>query len=141
MQKNSLSGVSRGLTKSTSKKVSAPSVVVSAVSSNDRSGDRNLSVLENTLKEMRENAPSPSSSVVMKESELTVGGGVEDVYGEDSATEDQYITPWTVTVARLGIYFLVVLFLWRNFYFYFYLFIYLFIFQLIQMRSLYSICF
>ncbi|XP_022844657.1 NADP-dependent malic enzyme, chloroplastic-like [Olea europaea var. sylvestris] len=97
--KNSLSGVSRGLTKSTSKKVSAPSVVVSAVSSNDRSGDRNLSVLENTLKEMRENAPSPSSSVVMKESELTVGGGVEDVYGEDSATEDQYITPWTVTVA------------------------------------------
>ncbi|CAA2946670.1 NADP-dependent malic enzyme, chloroplastic [Olea europaea subsp. europaea] len=97
--KNSLSGVSRGLTKSTSKKVSAPSVAVSAVSSNDRSGDRNLSVLENTLKEMRENAPSPSSSVVMKESELTVGGGVEDVYGEDSATEDQYITPWTVTVA------------------------------------------
>ncbi|XP_020105963.1 NADP-dependent malic enzyme isoform X2 [Ananas comosus] len=29
----------------------------------------------------------------------TVGGGVEDVYGEDRATEDQLITPWTVSVA------------------------------------------
>lgn len=30
----------------------------------------------------------------------TVGGGVEDVYGEDRATEDQLITPWTFSVAR-----------------------------------------
>lgn len=30
----------------------------------------------------------------------TIGGGVEDVYGEDFATEDQLITPWTVSVAR-----------------------------------------
>lgn len=29
-----------------------------------------------------------------------VGGGVEDVYGEDSATEDQLVTPWTISVAR-----------------------------------------
>ncbi|RCU11507.1 hypothetical protein DVA78_18170, partial [Acinetobacter baumannii] len=29
----------------------------------------------------------------------TVGGGVEDVYGEDTATEDQLITPWTYSVA------------------------------------------
>ncbi|GMG99084.1 hypothetical protein Nepgr_000924 [Nepenthes gracilis] len=28
-----------------------------------------------------------------------VGGGVRDVYGEDSATEDQFITPWTFSVA------------------------------------------
>ncbi|XP_065850116.1 NADP-dependent malic enzyme [Euphorbia lathyris] len=27
------------------------------------------------------------------------GGGVDDVYGEDTATEDQLITPWTVSVA------------------------------------------
>ncbi|XP_058223615.1 NADP-dependent malic enzyme-like [Rhododendron vialii] len=27
------------------------------------------------------------------------GGGVKDVYGEDSATEDQLVTPWTVSVA------------------------------------------
>ncbi|XP_019421961.1 PREDICTED: NADP-dependent malic enzyme isoform X1 [Lupinus angustifolius] len=29
----------------------------------------------------------------------TVGGGVEDIYGEDCATEDQLITPWTFSVA------------------------------------------
>lgn len=30
----------------------------------------------------------------------TVGGGVEDVYGEDRASEDHLVTPWTVSVAR-----------------------------------------
>lgn len=30
----------------------------------------------------------------------TVGGGVQDIYGEDCATEDQLITPWTLSVAR-----------------------------------------
>lgn len=29
-----------------------------------------------------------------------VGGGVKDLYGEDSATEDQLITPWNFSVAR-----------------------------------------
>lgn len=28
------------------------------------------------------------------------GGGTGDAYGEDRATEDQLITPWTVSVAR-----------------------------------------
>lgn len=28
------------------------------------------------------------------------GGGVRDLYGEDSATEDQLITPWSFSVAR-----------------------------------------
>jgi malate dehydrogenase (oxaloacetate-decarboxylating)(NADP+) len=28
------------------------------------------------------------------------GGGVEDVYGEDRATEEQLITPWSFSVAR-----------------------------------------
>lgn len=74
------------------------------MSSNGRPADRNVSVLmENTLKEMRDSAPSSSSSpspVTEKESKSTPGGGVEDVYGEDSATEDHYITPWTVSVAR-----------------------------------------
>ncbi|XP_073525803.1 uncharacterized protein [Phyllobates terribilis] len=28
-----------------------------------------------------------------------VGGGVQDIYGEDHATEDQLVTPWTVSVA------------------------------------------
>lgn len=30
----------------------------------------------------------------------SVGGGVEDVYGEDRATEEQLVTPWTFSVAR-----------------------------------------
>lgn len=30
----------------------------------------------------------------------TVGGGVQDVYGEDQATEEQLVTPWTYSVAR-----------------------------------------
>lgn len=28
------------------------------------------------------------------------GGGVQDAYGEDCATEDHLVTPWTVSVAR-----------------------------------------
>ncbi|KAL0397032.1 UNVERIFIED_CONTAM: NADP-dependent malic enzyme, chloroplastic [Sesamum calycinum] len=91
---NSLSGVSRSLTQSTQRKISAPPMVVASVTPNGKPGDRNVSVLmENTLKEMRENAPSSSSaSLTENESKSTVGGGVEDVYGEDSATEDHYIT-------------------------------------------------
>ncbi|KAJ9183508.1 hypothetical protein P3X46_007352 [Hevea brasiliensis] len=40
-----------------------------------------------------------SHSMEEMKKNVTVGGGVEDVYGEDSATEDQLITPWTVSVA------------------------------------------
>jgi malate dehydrogenase (oxaloacetate-decarboxylating)(NADP+) len=28
----------------------------------------------------------------------TVAGGVEDTYGEDRATEEQLVTPWTISV-------------------------------------------
>ncbi|THG09917.1 hypothetical protein TEA_023574 [Camellia sinensis var. sinensis] len=35
-------------------------------------------------------------------SKSTVGGGVEDVYGEDRATEDQPVTPWTISVASFS---------------------------------------
>ncbi|KAI8023957.1 hypothetical protein LOK49_LG03G01289 [Camellia lanceoleosa] len=31
--------------------------------------------------------------------DITVAGGVEDMYGEDRATEDQLVTPWTISVA------------------------------------------
>lgn len=94
MQNGSLYGVSKSLTQ---RKVRAPAVVVAAASSNR---DGNVVVMENGLKETIENAPSKSSPVIEKDSKSTVGGGVEDVYGEDSATEDQCVTPWTVTVAR-----------------------------------------
>ncbi|KAL1816211.1 hypothetical protein ACET3Z_018785 [Daucus carota] len=35
----------------------------------------------------------------MADTTSAVGGGVQDVYGEDCATEDQIITPWTLSVA------------------------------------------
>uniref|UniRef100_A0A0D6R168 Malic enzyme n=1 Tax=Araucaria cunninghamii TaxID=56994 RepID=A0A0D6R168_ARACU len=38
-------------------------------------------------------------SVMDLDPKASVGGGVQDVYGEDSATEEQIITPWSVTVA------------------------------------------
>ncbi|KAJ0741144.1 putative malate dehydrogenase (oxaloacetate-decarboxylating) (NADP(+)) [Helianthus annuus] len=56
------------------------------------------------LKRMQQKMDS-SSLKRMKDGESiidpksTVGGGVADVYGEDRATEDQLVTPWTVSVA------------------------------------------
>ncbi|KAK9274160.1 hypothetical protein L1049_018974 [Liquidambar formosana] len=35
----------------------------------------------------------------LKEMSNGVAGGVQDAYGEDRATEDQYVTPWTVSVS------------------------------------------
>ncbi|XP_015902424.3 NADP-dependent malic enzyme [Ziziphus jujuba] len=69
----------------------AASLKVVASGSNNRSGDRNGSVLiESKLME---------SPVVEVEPKCSVGGGVQDVYGEDSATEDQNVTPWSLSVA------------------------------------------
>ncbi|CAL5443909.1 unnamed protein product [Camellia sinensis] len=90
---NSLSGVSRSLSHS-QRRVHVP-VVVAALSSNGRPGERNATLLmETALKEMRD-----GSSAIEVDPKSTVGGGVDDVYGEDRATEDQSITPWTVSVA------------------------------------------
>ncbi|GLU09930.1 hypothetical protein SLE2022_267650 [Rubroshorea leprosula] len=50
--------------------------------------------MESTMKEMRDGA-----SVLDLDPKSTVGGGVEDVYGEDRATEQQLVTPWTYSVA------------------------------------------
>ncbi|CAN6441265.1 unnamed protein product [Victoria cruziana] len=47
-----------------------------------------------TPKEMRDGV-----SVLEMDAKATVGGGVEDVYGEDRATEEQLVTPWTVSIA------------------------------------------
>lgn len=51
--------------------------------------------MESTLKEIRDGA-----CVLDMDPKSTVGGGVEDMYGEDRATEDQLVTPWTISVAR-----------------------------------------
>lgn len=50
--------------------------------------------MESTLKEMRN-----GDSVLDMNDHRGVGGGVDDVYGEDRATEDQIITPWTLSIA------------------------------------------
>lgn len=94
-QKNPLHGVSRGVNVSR-RRVTIPVVVAAAVNSNGKPGDGNVSVLvEDTIKEIRDASP-----VVEKDSKSNVSGGVADVYGEDTASEDQSITPWTVSVAR-----------------------------------------
>ncbi|KAM0938283.1 putative malate dehydrogenase (oxaloacetate-decarboxylating) (NADP(+)) [Dioscorea sansibarensis] len=49
--------------------------------------------MESTLKDIREEGAS------VLDPKSTVGGGVEDVYGEDRATEEQLVTPWTLSVA------------------------------------------
>ncbi|XP_072953780.1 NADP-dependent malic enzyme [Typha angustifolia] len=49
--------------------------------------------MESTMKEVRGDGPS------VLEPKSMIGGGVEDVYGEDRATEEQLVTPWTVSVA------------------------------------------
>ncbi|XP_043709684.1 NADP-dependent malic enzyme-like [Telopea speciosissima] len=86
----SLSGISRF--SNTQRKASA---VVVAVSSNGRPGERKIrAVMESTLKETREGA-----SVLDLDPKSTVGGGVEDTHGEDTASEDHPITPWTYSVA------------------------------------------
>ncbi|XP_050216680.1 NADP-dependent malic enzyme [Mercurialis annua] len=50
--------------------------------------------MESTMKEV-----TGGGSVLDLDSKTAVGGGVEDVYGEDCATEDQFVTPWTTSVA------------------------------------------
>ncbi|CAL5421789.1 unnamed protein product [Camellia sinensis] len=51
--------------------------------------------MEITSKDERGGAP-----VLNIGTKSTVGGGGEDVYGQDRATEGQPVTPWTISVAR-----------------------------------------
>ncbi|PKA65328.1 NADP-dependent malic enzyme [Apostasia shenzhenica] len=71
----------------------AAAAVVRCCSGGEGNG-RGFSI-ESTMKEMKADA----ASVLDLGSKSAVGGGVEDVYGEDRATEDQLITPWSVSVA------------------------------------------
>lgn len=50
--------------------------------------------MESTFKEIHN-----AASVLDMDGKSCVHGGVEDVYGEDHATEDQLVTPWTVSIA------------------------------------------
>lgn len=97
MQNSSVYGVSKGLTR---RKITAPSVVVAAASSNRNPADGNVVLVENTLNGVRENAQTIPSSAIKKDSKSAVRDGVEELYGEDVDSEDQYVTPWAVSVAR-----------------------------------------
>jgi malate dehydrogenase (oxaloacetate-decarboxylating)(NADP+) len=57
---------------------------------------RKLSAMETQMKGLRNGAPD----VLDLQNAPTVGGGVGDTFGEDAATEDQTLTPWTRIVAR-----------------------------------------
>lgn len=50
--------------------------------------------MESTLKGLY------SESVLDLQDKCGIGGGVEDTYGEDRASENQPITPWMTSVAR-----------------------------------------
>ncbi|GAB2228062.1 hypothetical protein Droror1_Dr00009892 [Drosera rotundifolia] len=65
-----------------------------AVGPTGKQGDRNGSILTE--------AAAPVTPVIDLNGAATVDVGVGDVYGEDSATEDQHVTPWAVSVARLN---------------------------------------
>uniref|UniRef100_A0A7C8YU65 Malic enzyme n=1 Tax=Opuntia streptacantha TaxID=393608 RepID=A0A7C8YU65_OPUST len=74
----------------------SPVVVRVAVGpSTGRSGDGNGVVL---TQEVREGVAAASAVDLIETSTVTVGG-VEDVYGEDAATEDQLVTPWALSIA------------------------------------------
>ncbi|EOY33358.1 PREDICTED: NADP-dependent malic enzyme [Theobroma cacao] len=78
------------------KKLPPASLKVAALGPNR---DRNNSVVienSNTLKEIREEG---TSSVADVNSNSTVTGGDRDVYYDDAATEDQLVTPWSISVA------------------------------------------
>lgn len=52
------------------------------------------------LIETNKNTNGNMSSTKSDDDVAAAGGGVEDAYGEDRATEEQQVTPWTVSVAR-----------------------------------------
>ncbi|KAJ9559682.1 hypothetical protein OSB04_004842 [Centaurea solstitialis] len=100
--KNSFTGVS--MTQSQSLRLPVVRnrfTVVGMVNSNNGRPERNASVsVDSAVKEV--NGPVAVEAVESDSKQPTtaaVGGGVEDVYGEDRATEDHFITPWSVSVA------------------------------------------
>ncbi|KAG0488992.1 hypothetical protein HPP92_007803 [Vanilla planifolia] len=58
-------------------------------------GNGRAFAMESFMKDIR----GDGKTVLDLDPKAAVGGGVEDVYGEDRATEEQLVTPWTVSVA------------------------------------------
>ncbi|XP_020264897.1 NADP-dependent malic enzyme isoform X2 [Asparagus officinalis] len=64
-----------------------------------RKEERLISSRGVTMESMMKERRGDNASVLDLDSKSTVGGGVEDAYGEDRATEEQVVTPWTISVA------------------------------------------
>ncbi|MED6107245.1 NADP-dependent malic enzyme 4, chloroplastic [Stylosanthes scabra] len=75
---------------------SSPFRVVCLAPSNDRSGSV---VLDSPAVKKEQIKNEPTSVPDAAEEEPVSAGGPRDVYGEDRATEDQFVTPWNVSVA------------------------------------------
>ncbi|XP_061358390.1 NADP-dependent malic enzyme-like [Gastrolobium bilobum] len=73
---------------------SGPSRVLCSAKSSTRKHGSVVMENEASLKEV-----SNDSTVADVDDNQTSAGGVQDVYGEDRATEDQFFTPWSVSVA------------------------------------------
>ncbi|EPS63115.1 hypothetical protein M569_11673, partial [Genlisea aurea] len=95
---NSLYGAFRSGTQLMQRKLSNPPEMAVSASKNGKPGDRTASILvENEIKPPPLSSSAPSIEEVSKSN---VASNVE-IVDEDEAEEmgDQYITPWTVTVA------------------------------------------
>lgn len=53
-----------------------------------------------TNKKTNTNTNGNMSSTKRDDDVAAAGGGVKDAYGEDRATEEQQVTPWSLSVAR-----------------------------------------
>ncbi|KAI7754459.1 hypothetical protein M8C21_022271, partial [Ambrosia artemisiifolia] len=95
---DSVSGVSRTQSQLLRLSVRRP-MVVAMVNSNGRP-ERNAGVsVDSAIKDVNAPVAVEVADSDGKKPTTVVGGGVEDVYGEDTATEDHFITPWSVSVA------------------------------------------
>ncbi|KAJ1390925.1 hypothetical protein SESBI_37027 [Sesbania bispinosa] len=83
-----------GWSSGSQRKHSGPSRVACSAPSRSSTERHGSVVMETSLKET-----SNGSTVADIDDNLTSAGGVRDVYGEDRATEDQMVTPWSVSVA------------------------------------------
>lgn len=62
--------------------------------------DTNASVVIESNNAFKEITQDDTSSAADVDINLTVASGDREVYYDDAATEDQLVTPWSVSVAR-----------------------------------------
>ncbi|KAI3935817.1 hypothetical protein MKX01_033001 [Papaver californicum] len=102
LMSNTLStGISTSFSHSRINVTSSPSIVMMA-QGNDTNNPNRRGGLERKIGAVSSNGSTTSAVNEIKEIDsksTIVSGGVQDFYGEDQATEDQLVTPWTTSVA------------------------------------------